>query len=82
MSALSGSVPSGGGIPCPDLLIGKDSISLISCRVSEQGALRVRSATRLPGWLVSHVGDAAEWSLNPCWALLNPSHGKCPTLDE
>lgn len=31
-----------------DFLIGKDSVSLISCRVSEQGASRVRSATWLP----------------------------------
>lgn len=38
-----------------DFLIGKDSISLISCRVSEQGALRVRSATCLPSWLVIHM---------------------------
>ena len=56
-----------------DFLIGKDSISPISYKVSEQGALRVRGAMCLPSWLVLHV--ACRLCVKCSWMVLVPSLG-------
>lgn len=56
-----------------DFLLGKDSVSPISYKVSEQGALRVRGATCLPRWLVLHM--ACRLRVRYSWMVLVPSLG-------